>query len=415
MIPTIVAVLITLGVVGVAALITLGSLAGRLLYICEPNEVLIFSGRRHRLEDGTIQGYHVVKGGRAWRVPLIERVDRIELTNIIIDLHVQGAYSKGGIPLEVQGVANIKIGGHEPVLGNAIERLLGKSRDDIMLMAKEILEGNLRGVLAQLTPEEVNEDKLAFARKLLDEAEGDLGKLGLVLDTMKIQNVADDRGYLDSIGRRKSADIIKKSRIAEANAKAQAIMRDAENRQRARLRELESKAAIAEAEGARRIGDAETRAKALIAEAQGQVQALIARDTAALEAEQARVEQVRRQLEAEVIEPARAAMEAGIAQAQGRAETILETGRSQAKVLSEMIAVWKTAGPDARDIFLFQKLQHIMDAMVGTIGTTQINRITMLAGSGDGTGARSVRLVEELKGTLGIDLPQLARDFVDKR
>lgn len=411
---TVVAILLTLAIVGVGGFVALGTLAGRLLYICEPNEVLIFSGRRHRLEDGSLRGYHAVKGGRAWRVPLIERVDRLELTNIIIDLHVQGAYSKGGIPLEIHGVANVKIGGHEPVLGNAIERLLGKSRDEIMGMAKEILEGNLRGVLAQLTPEEVNEDKLAFARKLLDEAEGDLGKLGLVLDTMRIQNVADDRGYLDSIGRRKSAEVIKKSRIAEANAKAQAIMRDAENRQRARLQELKSKAAIAEAEGSRRIRDAETRAVALIAEAQGQVQALIARDTAALEAQEARVEQVRRQLEAEVIEPARAQMEAGIAAAQGRAETILEGGRAQAKVLGEMIAVWKTAGHDARDIFLFQKLQHVMRAMVSTIGATRVDRMTMLPGA-DSTGSRSARLVEELRGAVDVDIPQVIAALTSRK
>jgi flotillin len=159
---------------------------------------------------------------------------------MIIDVAVENAYSLGGIPLSVQGVANIKIAAKDPTLGNAVERLMGKSRDEVIRIAKEILEGNLRGVLSQLTPEEVNEDKIKFAEKLLVEADQDLSKLGLSLDTMKIQAVHDDRGYLDSIGRQKSAEIVKTARIAEARAKADAIQRDATNRQRARLREFEA-------------------------------------------------------------------------------------------------------------------------------------------------------------------------------
>lgn len=381
-----------------------------LLYICQPNEVLVFSGTRG--EGG--RGYRSVKGGRSVRVPFFERVDRLDLTNMIIDVSVQGAYSKGGIPLTVQGVANVKIAGFDPVLGNAVERLLGKGRDDVMRIAKEVLEGNLRGVLAQLTPEAVNEDKIAFAEKLLDEAEPDLARLGLVLDTMKIQNVHDDRGYLDSIGRRQSAEIIKKSRIAEANAKANAIMRDADNRTRARLTELDSETAIARAQADRRIADAKSRAKALIAEASGQVEAQIARATAAVDAESERVEQVRIQLDADVLAPARASMEAGISEAKGRAARILEEGRATVTVLQQMIAVWKEAGTSARDIFLMQKLQSVLDALVSTVGTVRVDKLTMLpgdgGGSGDSTAVRAVRLVEELKGAIGVDLPRMLED-----
>src|SRR5690606_31754515 len=105
----------------------------------------------------------------------------LDLTNMNIDVSVRGAYSKGGIPLNVQAVANVKVAGDEPSIHNAIERLLPKNRDDIMKIAKETLEGNLRGVLATLTPEEVNEDKLKFAESLTEEAGEDLAKLGLAL------------------------------------------------------------------------------------------------------------------------------------------------------------------------------------------------------------------------------------------
>lgn len=402
-------------VVGVAAVIAAFSLAGNLLYICEPNEVLIFSGRRRRLESGADVGYRVVKGGRAWRTPLIEKVDRLDLTNIIIDVSVQNAYSMGGIPLNVQGVANVKIAGYEPVLGHAVERILGKSRDQVKQIAKDVLEGTLRGVLSRLTPEEVNEDKIAFAENLLEEAEHDLAKLGMVLDTLKIQNVADDRGYLNSIGRKRSAEIIKKSRIAEVEAKSRAMIQDATNRERARLQEIRSKEQIITAEANRRIQDAKTRTASRVAEEKGKIDALIARAEAALEAEEARVGQVRLQLEADVIQPAAAQMEADIAAARGRAARILEDGRATVRVLEEMIAVWKSGGENARDIFLLQKLQTIVESMVQTIGEVKVDQITMLPGGAPSTATQAVRVVEELKGALGVDLPKLLASMAEAR
>ncbi len=396
------------GGAGISALTT----AWNLLYICEPNEVLVFSGGR---SGAGKRGYRVIKGGRAFRWPLIERVDRLDLSNISVDVAVSNAYSKGGIPLTVQGVANLKIAGRDPELGNALERLLGKSREEIVKIAKDVLEGNLRGVLSQLTPEQVNEDKLAFAEALQKEAEHDLSKLGLLLDTMKIQNVQDERGYLNSLGRKKSADLIKNSRIAEAKAKASALIRDAENRQRARLREIESEEAIAQAQSQRRIGDAKTRSLALVAESTGQVESEIARSEGAVSAAEAQVEQTRLRLEADVIEPARAAMEAGIADAKGRSSRILEEGRATVQVLEEMIAVWKSAGGSARDIFLMQKLQNIMTAMTATIGDVKIGRLTMLPNEGGDTARKAVRVVEELKGALGVDLPKLLENFSDRK
>jgi flotillin len=397
-------VLVAFGVVGCAVLLVGLSMAGNLLYICEPNEVLIFSGR-----SGS-RGYRYVRGGRAWRTPLLETVDRMDLTNMIIDLHVDGAYSRGGIPLNVQGVANIKVAGHEPVLDNAVERLLGKNRDELINLGKDVLEGNLRGVLAKLTPEEVNDDKLAFAANLRDEAEEDLAKLGLILDNMKIQNVSDDRGYLNSIGRKTSAELQKRSRIAEAEAEANAKVRDANNRQRARLKEILTQRDIVQAEAERRINNAISRSKALIAEAEGQVNSDVARTKAAIEAAEAVVEQTRLRLEADVIAPAKANMQAGVVAAKGASARILEDGRATTLVLKEMIAVWQAAGPHARDIFLMQKMDKVMESLVSTIGGVKIDRIVMLPKSDSGgTATKAVRLVEELKAAVGVDLPQLLK------
>lgn len=401
--------LLVFGVVGTVfllAALAVFLLAKRLLYICGPNEVLIFSGGTRQTEGGKV-GYRAIKGGRSWRVPLLETVDRIDLTNMIIEVAVTNAYSRGGIPLTVQGVANVKIAGHEPALDNAVERFLHYDRQRITQVVKDTLEGNLRGVLSQLTPEQVNEDKIAFAEKLLEEAEHDLTRLGLTLDTLKIQNVADEKGYLKSIGRKQSADLIKRSRVAEANAKTSSKVNDASNREHARIRELESQVEILRAETERRIADTITKREAMIAEEVGKVRAAIARAEGELKVYEARVEQVRRQLEADVIAPAQADMEASIAAAKGDAARIVEDGKATAGVLDEMITTWQAGGPAARDIFLVQKLRATMSALVNTIQDVRIDRLTVLPPDSQPATRTALSVVEGLKGTLGVDVPRV--------
>ena len=169
----------------------------------------------------------------------------------------------------------------------------------------------------------------------------------------------------------------------------------------------EEQIAVAKAE--RRVADARTMADAMVAEQEGIVKAQIAKAESAMEAEEARVEQVRRQLEADVIEPARASMEAGINDARGRSAKILEEGRATVQVLEEMIKVWEESGDSARDIFLMQKLQKVMDSLIETVGEVKVDRITMLPPDegGGSTARQAVRLVEELKGAIGVDLPQI--------
>ena len=128
-----------------------------------------------------------------------------------------------------------------------------------MAVARETLEGNLRGVLSTLTPEEVNQDREKFARRAArTRREHDLARLGLELDTLKIQHVSDDKGYLDSIGRRQTAELLKRSRIAEAENHALSAENAAENLQnqeianRGRDRDRARR-------GARRIAEAQTR------------------------------------------------------------------------------------------------------------------------------------------------------------
>ncbi|RLB49128.1 MAG: flotillin family protein [Deltaproteobacteria bacterium] len=403
------------GIISVAVL-ALAAAAGvliikSLIHICQPNEVLVFSGSTHRV-DGKTVGYRMVQGGRGLRIPLLEKVDRLDLTNMIIDVRVSGAYSKGGIPLNVNAVANVKISSSEPTIGNAIERFLGKPQHLVEQVAKETLEGNLRGVLATLTPEEVNQDRVKFAQSLLHEADHDLKKLGLTLDTLKIQHVSDDKGYLDSIGRKQTAELQTRSRIAEAENQALSLERDAANYETRTLAHVEAKMAIARADAERRIVDARTKKAALVAEQRAAVTALVARATGQLEVQEARKEQVRLQLEADRIRAAEARRDQMVAEARGAAAQIIEDGRATGHSLRAVNNSWQMAGDDARRIFVAQKLGTMVGQMLDTAVHAPIDEITVIDGSlsngGQGSlAARAALASKELEQGLGVDIPGL--------
>jgi flotillin len=401
--------------VGVLAAFVLFIVMIKLMYICQPNEVLIFSGARRRLATGRDLGYQIIKGGRRVRRPLFEVVDRMDLTNMPIELAVAGAYSKGGIPLNVHGIANLKIAGEQPMLDNAIERFMGVERHRIMAVAKETLEGNLRGVLATLTPEEVNADKIKFAQSLLNEAEDDLRHIGLELDTLKIQDVSDEVNYLDSIGRKQSAEVLKNATIAEARSKADAAVQRAQNRQQTEISRLDAQLGTLRADMARRITEAETMAVAVVAEAKGEVTAKLARARAELDVQKARVEQVRRQLQADVLEPARAQKAAAEAQAKGDAASIVEQGRATAAAMQEIATTWRRVGENARLVFLMQKVDQLMRIVMSAAGDLEVHRLTVL---GSGTGgeagtdlaAKLIGLGEQLKAATGVDVVSALRE-----
>lgn len=403
-------------IIGLLAVLGAAGGAGALIinnlyYICQPSEILIFAGSSRKLDDDLMVGYRLVKGGSSIRVPLLERAYRMDLTNMIIELRVSNAYSKGGIPLKVEGVANIKIAGTEPTIHNAIERLLGKTRKEIEKIAQETLEGNLRGVLASLTPEQINEDKIAFAKSLLDEAEDDLEKLGLVLDNLQIQNISDDVRYLDSLGRKQRADLLRDARIAEAKAKAQSAIRAAENEQSTAIERIENALEIARAEADRRIKDAMTKRAAVVAEAEAEIGSQVARTQAEVAVQTERIKQVEQQLQADVVAPAEAQCKRAIAEAKGNAARIIEDGKAQAMGTRRLAESWKTAGPAAREIFLLQKLETLLKTMVSTVPEVDLQNVTVIDSANGSTAAKMASFLEQLRSTTGVDVAGVARNL----
>ena len=404
---------VAIGLTGAAGLWAFILLLRQLYYICQPSEVLIFAGLRRRTGSGQTVGYRTVRGGSALRIPVLEEVMRLDLSNMIIDLRVENAYSKGGIPLNVSGVANIKISGHEPGIHNAIERLIGKSQDEIRHIAKETLEGNLRGVMSSLTPEQLNEDKVTFARTLLEEAEDDLQRLGLVLDTLQIQNISDDVRYLDSIGRKQLVELKRDSRIAEAEAKSQSAVKQAENQRITDLRRLDKDLAIATANAEKRTTDALTRRAALIAEVEASVGAELARAEAELPVQTERIKQVTEQLQADIVAPAESECQTMMAEAKGEAATIIEQGRSQADGLRDLVESLKRSGDDAKRLFLLQKLEPLLTMLSDTVQPVEVEEVSLVAEKSAGSTLTIATLLKQLQQSTGLKLPIEAAESID--
>jgi flotillin len=366
----------------VAAVLIVGVAVKSFIVICPPNQIAVITGRTREMPSGDTIGYRVLRGGRTLRWPIIERVQFMDLNTIAIEVAVQNAYSKGAIPLNVQGIANVKISSKEGLLENSVERFLGRPPQYIPQLAKETLEANLRGVLATLTPEEVNEDRLKFAQTLIDEADDDIRTLGLELDVLKIQNVTDEVGYLDSVGRRQTALVLKEARVAEALRQTEAEEQEAEARRRAEVARVAAELDIVEKQNALRVRNAELEKAAVAKEEEAKVEADRARVVAEQELEAARIELQHRRLQADVIAPAQAKREAMELEAKGAAASIIEDGNAQIEVFRRLVEQYQSAGDDAQQIFVLNMLPELVDKIVGTVKGISIDKVSVIDGGG---------------------------------
>lgn len=406
----------------VAAGVVLGALLGvvltvkALIVIVPPNSAAVITGRSRVLTDGRGVGYRTVIGGRTLRVPILEQVSWMPLSTIPIELNVTNAFSKGGIPLSVQAVGNIKVASEpENTFNNGVERLLGKSVDEIEQLAKETLSANLRGVLASMTPEEVNEDRLKFAAQLLEEADQDLQKLGLQLDTLKIQNVTDEVGYLAAVGRAKTAQVLKGAQIAEADNQAETHQRQAEAMRVAEVAKAEAEIAVATARNELRVKQAQLNQQAETTERVAKVEAQRAEVEAQQDLEQQRVELQKRRLLADVVEPAEAQRKAAELRARADAAPILENGKAQVEVLRLLYGQINTAGEQGFAVFMAEKLPALLGTAVEAVKGIEIDRLVVMdGGAGDGVGNAAnqrvnaaYRTLEGLGSAFGIDIQQV--------
>ncbi|KPQ36759.1 MAG: flotillin [Phormidesmis priestleyi Ana] len=408
---------IGLGTVGAVtvSLIVLGSafaLIKSSLRICQPNEILIVSGRKYKQENGKEVGYRVIFGGRAFVMPIIEQVEKMDMTTMPIPVEVKNSYAKGGTPLNIQAIATVKISSQRNIVGNAIERFLGRNRSEIERVVRETLEGNLRGVVANLTPEQVNEDRLNFAERIADDVARDLNKLGLHLDTLKVQSVTDDVDYLSSIGRRQIANIIRDAEIAEAVALGEAERIESDCQRRAEVFKSQALTIIQEKQNQLRKIKAELdqRSKSEEERTAAAAKEASARAEQQLQTVRAKLERLR--LEAEQVLPAEAAREAQALYAKGAAAEVAENAKAAAEVNEMLAQVWKKTGRDATQIFLLQQIDMVLKEAATIPHKMHLQNINVID-NGDGKSIASLanmypevvrQFLLQIEQILGIDV-----------
>lgn len=347
-----VALAILLGLLGIFAAM---ALFARNYIKVPPSMVAIFYGRKHTIVDDrgnrATVGFRVVRGGAALRVPVLEEVQYLSLNIISIPLKISRAYTKEGVPVTVEAVANVKIAGDDMSLRGAAERFLGMTTDKIKEVIFQTLEGHLRAILGTLTVEEINADRQAFAQKMTDEAAVDLKKMGVNIDILTIQQISDEQGYLDALGKKRTAEVKRDAIIGEAQATRDAMIKSALADQEGKTKRYEADVAIAQSlrdkETRQAEFDAAVQAKEAESEQAGPLATAIAKQK--VTEQETRIDQVRKtqevlvqeqeaarrekELQATVIKPAEAERQAAILRAEGEKQSTIIRAEATQKEL----------------------------------------------------------------------------------
>ncbi len=217
-----------------------------------PNQVLVVSGRRHKFiePDGTVQsrGFRIVKGGGTFVMPVVEKVDVLSLELLTIDVQTPEVYTSKGVPVKVDGVAQIKIKGDDISIATASEQVLSKTIDEIKSVATQTLEGHLRAILGTMTVEDIYQNRDAFASKVQEVAAGDMANMGLGIVSFTIRDIRDGQGYLDALGKPRIAQVKRDATIAQAEADRDSMIRSAQATQAGQEAKFIADTKIAEAQ-----------------------------------------------------------------------------------------------------------------------------------------------------------------------
>ena len=188
-----------------------------------PEKAAIIYGRKKKIVDPTtgserIRGYRIVSGGATLVVPVLEKLTMLELNVFQLPIGVTNSYSRDGVPVSVEAIANVKIDGSERSLEIAAEQFGGMDETQIHSTIEETLQGHLRAIIGKLTPEEIYQDRQKFGQEVQDAAQPDLAEMGFKIVTFPIKDVRDDQGYLDALGVAQIAEVKKNAEIARAEA-----------------------------------------------------------------------------------------------------------------------------------------------------------------------------------------------------
>jgi flotillin len=316
-----------------------------------PNLVAVISGRKRSLvgPDGNRQtvGFRVVRGGATIVWPVIERLDYLSLEEMNLLIEVRKAITSEGVPLNVDAVANVRIGSDDASIMAAAERFLTFSVEGIHSIVLKTLEGQLRAVLAGLTIEKSNDSREEFQQSVTAAASSDLAKMGVQIDNIVIQAIWDDVGYLEALGKKRTAEVKRDAEIGAADAHRQEVEEVASADLAAAQARALADQQISEAEKARDVARATYLAEIQSAQAKTTqagplAEALARRDVriaevdvekaeteARIGVEEMRIEQSKKAAEADVVIPALARRDATVAEADGRQKALVADGAGE--------------------------------------------------------------------------------------
>ena len=452
--------------IGIVALILILKFIPR-YKIAPPDTALIISGllRRNykvRNADGTVStkkfGYRIVRGGATFWIPAVQRIDKLDLCLTQVDIKTaQPVPTKEYISVLVDAVANIKIGSDDLSIATAAEQLLHYDSEQIKMLAKDVLEGNMREIIGQMTIAELVQNRDKFAQESISAAMSDMSNMGLEIINLTIQNFSDkDGNVIDTMAARNIASKEQDKRIAEAAAEKESKFAEmqAEAEIARQSRDVEVQKAQAEAEIARQSRDVEVqkaafkqeteeaRAKAEMAYKieQERINKTFATEHAA--AEMTRLEKLtelkrqeveieREKLNVEIREKAQAekdrimaeaeaekfrrqaAADAELYAAQKEAEAIRMKGEAEAEAMRKKAEAMQLYGQAAMMEMVTDKLPDIARAVSEPLSKT--DKIILFGEGGATSMARDtagtmLQTFEAVKEAVGLDIPKTIRN-----
>ncbi len=387
---------------------------------CPSDKVLVIYGRVSRNKDGSSRSAKCIHGGAALVWPLIQSYTFLDLTPLSISVDLKNALSKQNIRIDVPSVFTVGISTDPAIMQNAAERLLGLELKQISELAKDVIFGQLRLVIATMDIEEINTDRDKFLEAISRNVEGELKKLGLKLINVNMTDISDESGYIVALGKEAAAKAIndakisvaeenKKGAIGEANAQMMQRVNVAEAESRAIEGENKAKAEIAQSRALLRQKEAEAMKLAVTAE---NVQAAKAKEesyAAEKQAEIARASREKATKEADIIvsseiekrkveieadaeaenirRRAKGEADAIYAKMEAEARGVYETLSKQAQGMDKLVKAAGTADEAVR-LMIADKLEDLVATQVKAISSLKIDKITVWD-NGNGEGGKT--------------------------
>jgi flotillin len=217
-----------------------------------PEKGAVVYGKKQKIQVGEgkerERGFRLIRGGAAFVLPFFEKVSWLDLGLMTIPLTVQKVPSKDGVPVNVEAIANVKIGGTDDALEKAAEQFGGRTPEQIIITIRETMEGHLRAIVGQLTPEELYQDRSKFSQEVQKAATEDIAAMGFEIISFPIKDVRDSEGYIDALGKKRVAEVKMEASIGEANAKRKEMIETSLAIREGKEADLKNQEMVSEAE-----------------------------------------------------------------------------------------------------------------------------------------------------------------------